>query len=35
MPYTIAKADNGDAWVEVRGNKTSPPAGQRRQSCAR
>jgi len=19
MPYTIAKADNGDAWVEVRG----------------
>jgi len=25
MPYTIAKADNGDAWVEVRGNKLSPP----------
>ena len=21
MPYTIAKADNGDAWVEVRGKK--------------
>lgn len=25
MPYTIAKADNGDAWVEVRGNKQAPP----------
>ncbi len=25
MPYTIAKADNGDAWVEVRGNKMAPP----------
>ncbi len=25
MPYTIAKADNGDAWVEVRGNKLAPP----------
>ena len=23
MPYTIAKADNGDAWVEVRGKKIS------------
>ena len=21
MPYTIARADNGDAWVEVRGKK--------------
>ncbi|NQW58952.1 MAG: molecular chaperone DnaK [Polynucleobacter sp.] len=25
MPYTIAKADNGDAWVEIRGNKLAPP----------
>ena len=25
MPYTIVKADNGDAWVEVRGQKMAPP----------
>jgi molecular chaperone DnaK len=25
MPYRIAKADNGDAWVEVRGKKMAPP----------
>ena len=25
MPYKIVKADNGDAWVEVRGKKLSPP----------
>ncbi len=25
MPYTIVKADNGDAWVEVRGKKMAPP----------
>jgi molecular chaperone DnaK len=25
MPYTIVKADNGDAWVEVRGQKLAPP----------
>ena len=25
MPYKIVKADNGDAWVEVRGNKMAPP----------
>ena len=25
MPYTVAKADNGDAWVEVRGKRYSPP----------
>src|SRR5271169_1659750 len=25
MPYKIVKADNGDAWVEVRGNKIAPP----------
>jgi molecular chaperone DnaK len=24
MPYKIAKADNGDAWIEVRGKKLSP-----------
>jgi molecular chaperone DnaK len=25
MPYAISKADNGDAWVEVRGKKLAPP----------
>ncbi|MGB1883663.1 MAG: molecular chaperone DnaK [Gammaproteobacteria bacterium] len=25
VPYTIAKADNGDAWVEANGNKMAPP----------
>ncbi|MBL8377083.1 MAG: molecular chaperone DnaK [Burkholderiales bacterium] len=25
MPYGIVKADNGDAWVEVRGKKLAPP----------
>jgi molecular chaperone DnaK len=25
MPYTIKAADNGDAWVEVRGKKMAPP----------
>lgn len=25
MPFTITKADNGDAWVEVRGSKLAPP----------
>jgi molecular chaperone DnaK len=25
MPYKIFKADNGDAWVEVRGKKIAPP----------
>jgi len=25
MPFKILKADNGDAWVEVRGNKIAPP----------
>jgi len=25
MPYTITKADNGDAWIEVRGEKLAPP----------
>ena len=24
MPFSIAKADNGDAWVEVRGKKIAP-----------
>src|SRR6201982_2085445 len=24
MPYKIGKADNGDAWVEVRGQKIAP-----------
>ena len=24
MPYTITKADNGDAWVDVRGKKMAP-----------
>ncbi|PIQ42792.1 MAG: molecular chaperone DnaK [Gammaproteobacteria bacterium CG11_big_fil_rev_8_21_14_0_20_46_22] len=25
VPYKIAKADNGDAWVEVKGKKQAPP----------
>ncbi len=25
MPYTIVKADNGDAWVDVRDKKMAPP----------
>ncbi|HSV70470.1 MAG TPA: molecular chaperone DnaK [Methylibium sp.] len=25
MPYKISAADNGDAWVEVRGNRLAPP----------
>ncbi len=25
VPYKIAKADNGDAWVEVKGDKKAPP----------
>ena len=25
VPYQIVKADNGDAWVEVRGKKMAPP----------
>jgi molecular chaperone DnaK len=25
MPYGIVKADNGDAWVQVRSNKLAPP----------
>lgn len=25
VPYKISKADNGDAWVEVRGEKLAPP----------
>src|ERR1043165_9183324 len=25
MPYRIVAADNGDAWVEIRGQKLAPP----------
>ena len=25
MPYKIAKADNDDAWVEIKGEKLAPP----------
>jgi molecular chaperone DnaK len=25
VPYQVIKADNGDAWVDVRGKKSSPP----------
>src|SRR3954451_10283602 len=25
MPYKIIQADNGDAWIEVRGKKFAPP----------
>jgi len=34
MPYKISAADNGDAWVEVRGNKLRPSRSAPR-SCAR
>lgn len=33
MPYTIAKADNGDAWVEVRGKKTGATTNLRRSAA--
>ena len=29
MPYSIVKADNGDAWVEVNGKKMAPPRARR------
>lgn len=25
VPYNIVEADNGDAWVEVKGDKKAPP----------
>ncbi len=25
VPYNVAKADNGDAWVDIKGNKMAPP----------
>ena len=25
MPFAISKADNGDAWVEVKEEKMAPP----------
>ena len=25
VPYTIAEASNGDAWIEVKGEKLAPP----------
>src|SRR3989304_3942401 len=25
LPYRVVRADNGDAWVEVRGRRYSPP----------
>ena len=25
VPYTLARADNGDAWVDVKGQKMAPP----------
>jgi molecular chaperone DnaK len=25
VPYTIARASNGDAWIDARGKKNSPP----------
>ncbi len=34
MPYKIVRADNGDAWVEVRGRKIAPSRCRRR-CCAR
>jgi len=34
MPFKILKAENGDAWVEVRGKKIAPQEISRR-CCAR
>ena len=28
MPYTMVRADNGDAWVEVSGKRLAPPIFQ-------
>ena len=28
MPYSIVKADNGDAWVEVAGKRLAPQIGR-------
>ena len=25
VPFNVAKADNGDAWVDIKGNKMAPP----------
>ena len=25
MPFDIVRADNGDAWIEVKGKKMAPP----------
>jgi hypothetical protein len=33
MPYKIAKAENGDAWVEVRGKRDRSAAGFRRSAA--
>jgi molecular chaperone DnaK len=30
VPYKIVKADNGDAWVEAKGNKMAPPEASAR-----
>ena len=35
MPYSIVAADNGDAWVEVRGKRSCRPSNSRPTSCAR
>jgi molecular chaperone DnaK len=35
MPYSIVAADNGDAWVEVRGKKMARPSRSAPTSCAR
>jgi molecular chaperone DnaK len=35
MPYKIIKADNGDAWVEVRDKKLAPPQISAETCCAR
>ena len=35
MPYKITAADNGDAWIEVRGKKMAPPQISRPKCCAR
>ena len=34
MPFKIVRADNGDAWIEVRGKKIAPQEVWAK-SCAR
>ena len=35
VPYKIVKADNGDAWVEVKGDSKGGPAGSLPKCCSK